>query len=190
MLNKLKITVLSGVLALFMVGCAGANANKGAVASKVKAISGNENIYISATVPYKEVKNINIKIRQECAINTQMVTYLVKYGAKNGINFIVSNNPKKSDKVLKLTIDDAVSAGNAFRGHKKFVSISGEIKQNGKVISSFRAARKSGGGFMGRYKSSCAVLGGAVKRLARDTAEWAVTKQNKATLGDSHLLKY
>ena len=41
-----------------------------------------------------------------------------------------------------------------------------------------------------KFSNSCAVLGGAVKRLARDSAEWAVTSRNNARLGDVYLINY
>jgi hypothetical protein len=181
-----KLIGISSILFTIIVltGC-GAN---GSNASTPEVNKNAKTIYIKNFASYAENSRIQPSIKKECNLNSQIIDYLKIYGAKNNINFVVTSDMKSHKNTLELIIDDAVSSGNAFIGHRKFVSISGKLKNQGEDYS-FKAARKSGGGFFGAYKSSCAVLGGTVKRLARDTAEWASMPNNNARLGDIYLLR-
>jgi len=182
---KKSIGIASILLAItVMTGC-GANSSKITTPEKIE---GAKTIYISSAARFAKKSRIALNIKKECNLNNQMMDYLKVYGAKNNINFIVTKNIKSKKNVLHITIDDAVSSGNAFIGHRKFVTISGKLIDQGKRYS-FKAARQSGGGFFGAYKSSCAVLGGSVKRLARDTAEWASFPDDGARLGDQYLIR-
>jgi len=180
MLNKVKILTASTVAVMLLSGCTANNSSVSADA---------QTIYIKKGTTFSKDSQVASNIKQECNLPAKMDKFLKVYGAKNNINFVNKKNPSAKDTVLTLNITGAYSAGNAFTGHRKYVSIAGKLTKNGKTFSSYKAARKSGGGFMGGYKGSCSVLGGSVKRLARDTAEWAVTKQNKARLGDTYLIK-
>ncbi|MDC0932239.1 hypothetical protein OAR97_00175 [Arcobacteraceae bacterium] len=186
-MNSLIKLGATGLVALsFLTGC---GVNNSTQVNTPSTISGAKTIYISNSVKFAKSSRIAMNIKKECNLNHQMIDYLKVYGAKNDINFEVTSNLKSKKNVLKITIDEAISQGGAFRGHNKFVAISGNLIEKGKSYS-FKAARRSGGGFFGAYKSSCAVLGGAVKRLARDTAEWATFPDDGARLGDQHLLRY
>ena len=180
----ISLSVISLISILFISGCGsnGTQVNTPVVNKDYKTI------FISSSADFKEGSNIDSRIKAECNLNSQIIDYLKIYGAKNNLNFVVTDNKNSKENTLNLTIDNAVSSGNAFIGHRKFVSISGKLKNQGKTYS-FKAARKSGGGFLGGYKSSCAVLGGTVKRLARDTAEWAALPNDSARLGDVYLLQ-
>jgi len=184
--NIVKLSATFLVAITFLTGC---GSNNNSQVNTPNTISGAKTIYISNSARFAKNSRIAMNIKKECNLNHQMIDYLKVYGAKNDINFVSTSKLKSKKNTLVITIDDAVSSGNAFTGHRKFVTISGKLKNDGKTYS-FKAARQSGGGFMGAYKSSCAVLGGAVKRLARDTAEWATFPDNGARLGDQHLLRY
>jgi len=184
MKKLISLSSIALTAVLFMTGC-GSNSSQvnTAVASKDAKV-----IYISNSAGFAKGARINPAIKKECNLNAQIIDYLKIFGVKNNINFVVTANKKAKKNTLNLTIDNAVSEGNAFIGHRKFVSISGTLKDNGKTYS-FKAARKSGGGFFGAYKSSCAVLGGTVKRLARDTAEWTTMPNDGDRLGDIYLIQ-
>jgi len=181
-LISLSSVVLTAVL--FITGC-GSNGSQ--VNTPVAGVDA-KTIYISSSARFANESKINPAIKKECNLNNQIIDYLKIFGAKNNINFVVVSKKESKANRLDLTIDNAVSEGNAFIGHRKFVSISGTLKENGKTYS-FKAARKSGGGFFGAYKSSCAVLGGTVKRLARDTAEWTTMPNDGDRLGDIYLIQ-
>ena len=66
----------------------------------------------------------------------------------------------------------------------KHTLIKGALYKNGKKQAGFTAARRSGGGMYGAFKSSCSVLGRTVKVLGRDVANWLKHPVDGAHLGD------
>ncbi|WGL15267.1 hypothetical protein PVT68_10840 [Microbulbifer bruguierae] len=73
---------------------------------------------------------------------------------------------------LKLTIINAVSAGNAFIGHNKSVSIEAQLFKDGELLDTFTRTRNSGGGFGAGFKGSCTVLHRCAHTLGKDVASW------------------
>ena len=138
-------------------------------------------------VPYSEHAEIAENVRRECVqIQEQLAHFTREYAAGNGITINLLDEVSSSDpgRVLLIEIDDAVSSGNAFTGHRKFTRISGELYQDGERIAGFKGRRNSGGGAFGGYKGSCSVLGRTVKVLGRDVAGWLNNPSDGARLGD------
>lgn len=138
-------------------------------------------------VPYSENAEIAENIRRECVrIQEQLAQFTHEYAASNGITVTLVDDVSSSDpgRVLLVEIDDAVSMGNAFTGHRKFTRISGELYQDGERVAGFKGRRNSGGGAFGGYKGSCSVLGRTVKVLGRDIANWLDNPSDGARLGD------
>jgi hypothetical protein len=187
MFKNIKSLLMGLVVLSFMVGCGGGepNAPEKSTASTVSADA--KTVYISSKAKYEGP--IAPNIRSECAIDSQVMTWIQKYAANHNINVVINGKPKASDTVLKISIIDAISAGNAGMGHNKYVTISGKLYKGKKLQSSFKAARRSGGGYFGAYRSSCSVLGSCAKTLGRDTAGWLVNPINKSKLGDTYLIK-
>lgn len=146
-------------------------------------------IYVKSIIPYAATAPIAPNIKAECIIDKQLSEFIVAQAQANGLNVVVKNDIGKNDLELKVEIVDAVSRGGAFRGHNKYVSISGALVQGDKVYQSFRAARISGGGFWGAYKSSCAVLGRTVEALGNDVGLWISSPIDGARLGDTYLIR-
>jgi len=146
-------------------------------------------VYIKSIIPYAPTAPVAANIKAECIIDQQLSEFILKSAQASGLNVVVKNDIGKNDIQLKVEIVDAVSRGGAFRGHNKYVSISGALVQGDKVYQTFKAARISGGGFWGAYKSSCAVLGRTVKALGKDTAVWLSSPIDGAKLGDTYLLR-
>ena len=144
-------------------------------------------VYINTKAPFD---NIDIKesIKTECKIDTQVMDFIKEYSAGAGVNVQYSDNIKSDDLHLKISITNAISRGSAFIGHYKMVEIYGELVQGKKVLSTFRASRKDGGGVFGGYKGSCSVLGRATKVLGRDVSKWLTNPVNNAVLG--HGVRY
>ena len=152
------------------------------VSSKETIDLTGKTIYINTKAPFD---NIDIKdsIKTECTIDTQVMSFIKEYAAGAGINVVYSDNVKPDDIHLKISITNAISRGSAFIGHYKLVEIYGELVQNKKVLSTFRATRRDGGGAFGGYKGSCSVLGRATKVLGRDVSRWLTNPVDNAVLG-------
>jgi hypothetical protein len=71
-----------------------------------------------------------------------------------------------------LRIENALSSGNAFIGHRKQVTTSAKLYANGKEIARSTHTRDSMGGFTGGFKGSCAVLERCANTLANDITTW------------------
>jgi hypothetical protein len=140
-----------------------------------------------STVPYSDGAEIAENVRRECVrIQEQLAEFTREYAAGNGIEVVLLDEVSSDDpgRVLVVQIEDAVSMGNAFSGHRKFTRISGELFQDGERVAGFRGRRNSGGGAFGGYKGSCSVLGRTVKVLGRDVANWLNNPTDGARLGD------
>jgi len=146
-------------------------------------------IYIKSIVQYAPKSRVANNIKQECTLSTAIATDIVKSAAEQGLNIIIKDKIEANEFELQVQIEGAISTGNAAIGHNKSVSISGAIVKNGIKYYSFDAARLSGGGYFGGYRSSCSVLGGISRRLGKDTAIWLTSPYDNAELGDTHLIR-
>jgi len=185
MLKNIKVLLLGLVVLFSFVGCGGSKPDapvKSAVSSSAKTI------YISSRASYNGPIAQNIK--SECSIDAQVMTWIQKYAAKQNINVIIDGKPTPNDTVLKVDIIDAISSrGFGYGGHNKYVIISGKLYNGKNLKASFKAARRSGGGYFGAYRSSCSVLGSCAKTLGRDVATWLSNPTNNIKLGDSYLIR-
>ena len=146
-------------------------------------------VYMKAMVPYSSQSRVAQNIKTECTIDKQISDYILEKSAEMGIKIVVKNKISANELELKLQIDDAVSQGGGMRGHNKYVAISGQIVKGKTGYQSFKAARMSGGGFYGAYKSSCSVLGRTTKALGNDVALWLNDPYDDAVLGDAYLVR-
>ena len=134
-----------------------------------------EPIKVAAITPYAESSRIPDKIINECGeLGGKMGRFVNEFATKNGIEMMQVDQVSSKDRgwVLVVEITDAVSAGNAFIGHRKSMSARAELFENGKSLGSVDFTRNSGGGFAGGYKGSCSVLGRCTKALGKDIAGW------------------
>lgn len=146
----------------------------------------DDSIHIMASTPYSEDNRVAYKIIKECtALGDKLSSFTQSFAEKRGIKVVLDNSINSSSgKVLQLEITNAVSRGNAFLGHSKFVAVRGTLWENGKRIASFDGQRTSMGGFAAAYKSSCSVLGRCVKALGKDIAAWLDSPVDRVSLGD------
>lgn len=181
-----KVFLVLAAISLVACGSTGAvrnNSNAASVGNSATAGS----VKVMRNIPYKKGSKIALNIRQECKITEQLSEFTQVYGEDRGIDVVRVPRVTSKDKgqVLKMEITDAVSQGNAFIGHRKYTAIEGSLYKDGKKVSTFTAARFSGGGFFGAYKGSCSVLGRTVKALGEDVAMWLAAPVDGAHLGDA-----
>lgn len=75
-------------------------------------------------------------------------------------------------RAIRLQILNALSAGNAFMGHRKQVTLTAKLFREGAEVSTFKATRESMGGIAAGFKGSCAVLERCADTLGEDLARW------------------
>ena len=177
----MKHIIISALIVVFTVGCGGSDPKKPTM--KVDARTA---IKVQKAIRFAKGSRVASNIKNECALQTKLSNFVEAYSVGDGIGVIRARKvtKKTKGKALVISITDAVSSGNAFIGHRKFVSIKGTLYNNGKKKSSFTAARVSGGGAFGGFKGSCDVLGRTVKVLGQDVSLWLKHPVDGAHLGN------
>jgi len=139
------------------------------------AWAGGGPIKVATVAPYQDESRIPDKILNECGeLGGKLGRFVNEYATKYDVitTQVDQLDPKSGGRVLVVEITDAISAGNAFIGHRKSMSARAELFENGVSQGSVDFTRNSGGGFAGGYKGSCSVLGRCTKALGKDIAEW------------------
>ena len=183
MFKYVKSILMALFVTVVMIGCGGSEPTPSGKVSS--AVAGMKNVYVSSKATY--TSSIAQNIKTECTIDAQVMHWLQAYAKKQNINIIIDGKPSAKDSVLKISITDALSQRIGM-GHNIYVVISGKLYDGKKLKASFKAARRSGGGYFGAYRNACSVLGSCAKTLGRDTASWLKNPTNNAKLGDSYLI--
>ena len=143
-------------------------------------------VKVPEKVPYAQDNEIAGNVKRECELDTLLGEAIIEYAAdeKFAIDPVAATNPGMPGRVLVVEIRDAVSAGNAFLGHRKSTSVRGALYVDGAKAAAFRARRDSMGGAFAGFKGSCSVLGRTVEALGEDIVEWLKDPRDGAELGD------
>lgn len=180
-MKKILTRVLMAALAVGIVGCGASNPKESSMTVDPKTA-----IKIQKLIPFAKGVPIAANIINECKLDEQLSEFIRAYAVGEGIGVIrtPSVTQKSAGKALVVEIINAVSAGNAFIGHRKYTSIRGTLYNNSIKEASFTAARMSGGGVFAGFKGSCSVLGRTVKVLGSDISVWLKSPSDGAHLGD------
>lgn len=179
----LRNILLVGVIGI--VGCRSANyAGPEASTNSSPAIDiGPGAVYLS-DIPFKKGIYVTEAVKRECSLGPKLSRLIRSYGDKYRVSVINDAKPKKGDKILDIEIIHVNGVGGGAWTGSKAVVIEGKLKQNGKVLASFRGSRTSGGGAFSGFKGTCAILGRCVKSLGRDVARWLRNPVMDASLGE------
>ncbi|OSI17388.1 hypothetical protein [Neisseria dumasiana] len=141
------------------------------------AFASAADIHIAETVPYEDESRIDNRITSECTeIGSRLSQAVEKYARENQITVIRDGNTDPEVSYAKLHITSAMSAGNAFIGHAKGMSVYGELYRNGQPVHKTTFNRNSMGGMFGGFKGSCTVLYRTANALGKDIAAWLATQ--------------
>lgn len=136
-------------------------------------------------VPFADDAIVAGNIKRECAIDTQLTEALVRFASGSGHRIELQETlDTASGQALRLEIHDAQSAGNAWMGHHKSVTVKGWLYRDGEQVAKVVARRNSRGGFGAGFKGSCAVLERTVTAIGKDIAAWLGNPVDGAQLGD------
>jgi hypothetical protein len=136
--------------------------------------------------PYEKGIPVPDAVRAECQLELKMVELVQTAAARNFDKVVMVRDGSKTGagQSLAMKITGITgTAGGAWSG-AKFLTIDGTLRENGKVIGTFRATRLSGGGAFGGYKGTCSILGRCAKALSDDVAKWLSAPTMNAKLGD------
>lgn len=135
-------------------------------------------VNVASPVPYSADNTVQTNVREECSISVALLEGL------SGVTPVEAFNAQGPGRNLALEITDAQSAGNAFIGHRKSVTVKGQLYEGGKLVGNFVARRQSGGGIAGAYKGSCAVIHNCAEVIGKDIVSWLGAPTENAKLGD------
>jgi hypothetical protein len=127
-----------------------------------------------SSAEYAPTSTVADNIKTECSLPSAQTDSVVKQLNAAGISAQAAGAGEvpAQGRFLKLQIESAVSAGNAFTGHQKQVTTSAELFENGASIAKTVKTRDSMGGVFGGYRSSCSVLHRCTSALGKDIAAW------------------
>lgn len=123
-------------------------------------------------------------VRDECELQTRLPDFVAEAATGWNVSFAEDIASVHSGKVLALEITETDEHGNAFTGRSKSLTVKGELRENGKVIGSFRARRSTMGGVFGGYKGNCAFFGRCAKAIGQDIAGWLQKPGMNSVLSD------
>ena len=185
MKNFLKFSFLIALVVGLFTGCGGASTTHPGTPNMVA----NKIIYVKPMSSISKNANIDKEINAKCTIPKDLVGYVVQHSAKAGVKIVIKEDIKPDEYQLKLSLVEAVSQGNLMVGRNEHIVISASIVQGDKEFYSLRAARVTGGGMFGDYKSFCSVLDVATDKLGEDIVNWVASPYKDAKLGDTNLIE-
>lgn len=135
-----------------------------------------EPLQVSTDVPFGAAVADNIK--DECALPRSQADAVLAQLAAAGVEAqgTAASEAPATGRFLQLRIESAMSAGNAFTGHRKQVTTSAVLYEDGQEVARTTKSRDSMGGFFGGYRSSCNVLRRCTNTLGKDIAGWVASQ--------------
>jgi hypothetical protein len=151
-----------------------------------KAASDGATIYTSQTTPYSDEGSIAKAIVAECQLPQRQAELIEQVAKENGILVVRDDQAvaAKKGRVLLVEINNALSIGNAFTGHRKQVSVKGRLLEDGTEVGNFSGTRSSMGGAFAGFKGSCVVLERCLSTLAKDINGWLKSPSMNARIGE------
>ena len=143
-------------------------------------------VTVSQAAPYAENSGVADVVKNECQLDTRLPEFIRDF-AKDDPKVVLTADPleKAGGRVLVLQISSVTGlSGGAWSGPKSVV-VKGELKEGGKVIGSFTAARFSTGGAFAVLKGTCTIFGRCIKTLGQDIAGWLKKPTMNARLGNA-----
>ena len=150
------------------------------------AASEDTTIYTSRTAPYADEQSIPRAVLAECQLPLRQAEFIEQAAKEAGVVVVRDDEAvaAKQGRVLRVEITNVVSAGNAFIGHRKQVSLKGRLFEDGTEVGSFSGQRSSMGGAFAGFKGSCLVLERCLSALAKDMNGWLKNPTMNARIGE------
>lgn len=140
-------------------------------------LAGAEGIKIGKRIPYADGVGRSA-IRDECDLENHLTATLVEYG-KGRIERSAEDLKKAQGKVFDAQITGVWGSGGPYGGAS--VLVEGQLRDNGKVIGTVTARRKTSRGGYG----TCGKVNLAAGVVAKDIAAWLEAPSMDARLGDA-----
>jgi hypothetical protein len=145
----------------------------------LSVIAYGKDISVNTKADFHDAAVIPGNIKTECTdLGSNFSQSTKKFLEESGWKVALTDSVESRTEgiAVKLEILNAFSSGNAFVGHHKSVTITATLYRDGKVVDTYTATRRSGGGVWAGFKGSCEVLDRCVNTLGNDVAKWVNTK--------------
>ncbi len=146
-----------------------------------------DDVLIATLIPFAEKAEIRDSIRQECGLGSKLSKAVVRRGAKKEVvlsrvgNLAEQAAPGRS---LELRITDAIQTGaGLFPAHS--ITIDGVLKEGGRIVGTMEGTRVAQASFIPFRRGECAILGEAIRLLAKDVIRWVKQPRLDARLGEA-----
>lgn len=161
-------SLLAGVCALSLF--AGAAAAQG------------PSVRVQRAIPYAPGSGAPQAVMDQCDLQTKIPQYLSEFSP---LVELVDGRPGTRGRVLDMKISSIRAPGGGVFSGRKWVTVTGTLRENGREIGSFTAARHSMGGATGAFTGNCGILARAGHAIAQDVAAWLAAPTKRARLGDA-----
>jgi hypothetical protein len=131
-------------------------------------------------VPFDKGVHVPDAVKAECGLEAKIAEYVK--GSASGFEKVSMGAAKGKSLDMKIT-GLLATAGGGFSGPKS-VTVSGTLRQGGKVTGTFTAQRYSGGGAFGGG-GTCNILDRCAKAIGKDIGAWLKSPTMNAKLGDA-----
>ena len=141
-----------------------------------------DTVMIAKSVPFAEDSGVTDSIRDECKFQTRLPEY-IKKAAKRKVDVKLSADPldNAEGRVLHLETTHVYGAGGGAYSGSKSATVSGELRENGEVIGSIMARRRT---LIGMMPGTCSMFKRLAKKLGEDIADWLAEPTIDARVGD------
>jgi hypothetical protein len=132
------------------------------------------------TIPYAKGVEVRQAVRDQCRLETKVPGFVAEYGSD-----VVLVDQLGGGRVLELAITQVhAPGGGAFSG-SKWMTVTGTLREGGRVTGTFRAKRYTTGGAFAAFKGTCSIIGRTTKAIGRDIAAWLENPGMDSKLGDA-----
>lgn len=128
----------------------------------------------SRLIPYQDESIIQANVIEQCrSLGERLSEHIAQGMTAQGLAVLrVDELDLAQGRALDIKITNLVSAGNAFIGHRKSLTVSVKAYANGEVVHSKVFSRNTMGGVTGGFKGSCDVLERAAEAIGKDVGRW------------------
>lgn len=148
----------------------------------VSMVAQADTVTVSSSIPFAADSGASENVKKECKFETRLPEYIRKQ-AKRGLKVVVTEEPLENvqGKVLFLETTDVFAPGGGGYSGSKSAMVTGELKEDGEVIASVTARRRT---LVGMTPGTCSMLKRIAKKLGGDIAGWLREPTMNARLGD------
>jgi hypothetical protein len=140
-----------------------------ASADEKKADEEKKPLTILSPVTFKKGVTVRDAVKAECDLLTKLPAYIKNFAEKNAEVTLAESLDKSKGRTLRVEIEEVREAGTV---GPKSMTVTGELRDGGKVIGTIRARRSSMGGPLAAFGGACGILHRCEKALGKDLAGW------------------